>query len=134
MPAIKNGYARTLTESEKATLSNGLRVAAERFGEHVRSLSMKRCQNCHDRPGKDGLGRTCKTCGGSGDVPETKPGLVSLAAQFMRQIGESITMADLIDNSEQITLEIPEPDPNWCYSCDRPKDDCACEKEQPHDR
>jgi hypothetical protein len=34
------------------------------------SPRVKRCPNCQDRPGLDGLGRTCKTCGGSGDVAD----------------------------------------------------------------
>lgn len=28
------------------------------------------CPNCHDRPGFDGLGRTCKTCKGNGISPD----------------------------------------------------------------
>lgn len=27
-----------------------------------------RCKKCQDRPGFDGLGKTCKGCGGSGNV------------------------------------------------------------------
>jgi hypothetical protein len=101
---------RILTESEKTTISNGLRVAAERFKGHVQELSFEDCPSCQDRPGKDGLGRTCKKCGGRGEIRATKPGYKSLALQFEHQYSDSIMLAQVIDDAAHVALEI-EPEP-----------------------
>lgn len=45
------------------TSSNANTHIIKPLGEETR-----RCPSCLDVPGKDGLGRTCKTCGGSGEV------------------------------------------------------------------
>jgi|HubBroStandDraft_4_1064222.scaffolds.fasta_scaffold1736963_1 hypothetical protein len=103
MPAITS---RTLTESERTTIVNGLHVAAERFKAHFQSLQMDRCPNCQDRPGKDGLGRICKTCNGVGDIPTTKPEHVRLARQFSDQYSDSIKLAELIDGAESIEVRL----------------------------
>lgn len=38
------------------------------------AVSVTRCTKCLDRPGYDGLGRTCKGCNGTGDVTEPRRG------------------------------------------------------------
>jgi hypothetical protein len=70
---------RELTESERTTITNGLRVAAERFQEHVKSFRE--------------------------DPDLTKPAYKGLADQFEKQDRESRELADLIDDCESITLE-----------------------------
>lgn len=41
----------------------------ERVANYTPAIGVKlRCPSCLDVPGRDGLGRTCKTCGGSGQV------------------------------------------------------------------
>jgi hypothetical protein len=48
---------------DKASVEAGL------FGiDAPESMINPPCPNCQDRPGKDGLWRTCKTCGGKGYV------------------------------------------------------------------
>lgn len=34
--------------------------------ENPADITGERCPRCQDRPGRDGLGRTCKFCGGDG--------------------------------------------------------------------
>jgi len=46
-------------------------VAAEELKDSIiEFLAIKhpRCPKCLDRPGKDGLGRTCKNCSGTGSL------------------------------------------------------------------
>lgn len=96
--------SRVLSESERNTIVNGLRVAAERFREHVRQLRRVNCPHCPDRPGMSGSGGRCRMCGGSGEVAETKPGCLSLADQFERQTLESEALALMIEDSPEITV------------------------------
>ncbi len=72
-----------LTESERATLTNALFVAAERFEEHVRDLT---------------------------NAPDQKPAYASLAAQFGKQATEAREMADRLNNAEFIRLGKPVED------------------------
>lgn len=95
---------RALTESERNTIVNGLRVAAERFKGHVQTLKMTRCPKCLDVPGKDGRGRVCKGCNGAGEIPDTAEAHVRLAKQFESQYSDSIMLAELIENADEITL------------------------------
>ena len=95
---------RTLTESERNTLVNGLYVAAERFKGLVQSLQMVHCPNCQDRPGYDGLGKPCKKCRGQGEIPDTNEAHVRLRRQFSDQHSDSLTLAQLIDDAESIDV------------------------------
>jgi hypothetical protein len=97
---------RVLTESERSTITNGLRVAAERFKGHWQGLQNVNCPDCLDKPGKDGLGRTCKKCRGTGEIPETKLGNLSLAKQFERQYSDSIMLAQQIDDAESVEVTL----------------------------
>lgn len=44
------------------------------FSDGFAVVSESYCTKCQDRPGKDGLGRTCKGCGGKGIVTKPKMG------------------------------------------------------------
>lgn len=72
---------RPLTEDERTTITNGLRVAAERFDEHVHT-----CRNPH---GPDNESYT----------PDLR-----LARQFETQAKDSRALADLIDGCEAIEI------------------------------
>ncbi len=115
---------RQLTEDERTTITNGLRVAAERFKGHALELQTDRCPHCHDRPGKDGLGRICKTCNGTGDVPDKNPVHKRLADQFVTQYNDSLALADLIDGCEAV--ELTPYDDSKCGDCGRELGDPDC--------
>jgi cytochrome c5 len=95
---------RELTEAERSTIINGLRVAAERFKRHAQSLQMARCPHCQDRLGYDGFGRTCRTCHGSGGIPDTNEAHARLAKQFASQHADSLALARLIEDADTITI------------------------------
>lgn len=95
---------RALTEDERGTISNGLRIAASRFLDNAKSMRLERCQKCLDIPGKDGLGRTCKGCNGTGMVPDNNYSHKRLAEQFAKQYADSLKLAQTIDNAEDITI------------------------------
>lgn len=69
-----------LTESERATLTNALHVAAERFDEHVRELS---------------------------NALEKKPAYDGMAKQFAKQAAEARALAERLNDAEYIRLETP---------------------------
>lgn len=73
---------RTLTEAERNTLVNALRVAAERFNEHVSYL-----QGTHDHVTAD-----ARTVNGR------------LAEQFDNQARDARDLATLLEDSEEIRL------------------------------
>jgi hypothetical protein len=73
---------RILTESERTTITNGLRVAAEKFDEYVKMF------------------RTGEDLGISRGAAE------SLACTFENQAKESRELARLIDDCESLTIEI----------------------------
>ena len=73
---------RTLTESERATITNGLRVAAERFDEHVKMF------------------RSDEALGISPGAAE------SLASTFENQARESRAIAALIDDCKELSIEV----------------------------
>ena len=74
--------ARTiLSEDERATITNGLRVAAERFKEHARDLLTPDDRN-----------------------PVIPAGYRSLAEQFERQCAESVKLAQQIENAESVEV------------------------------
>jgi hypothetical protein len=98
----RNNELRILTESQIETLKNGLGVAAEIFEKNVLELTV------------DPL-RT---------MPDTTDFLID---QFRIQTRDTRELLTLIGSCEQITIETSQSDPKWCYSCDRSKDDCACE-------
>lgn len=75
-----NRRQRELTEDERTTITNGLRVAAERFDEHVRA-----CE-CPEAAVASGMYNR-------------------LAEQFKRQASDSRALADLIDGCEWITVQ-----------------------------
>lgn len=43
---------------------------------NIFDITPPRCPSCLDRPGVDGLGRTCKTCGGSGSLAAARKRLL----------------------------------------------------------
>ena len=59
----------TLTEQERALVVQALQEKQRDDKNTSRLLTNKPCQHCQDRPGYDGLGRTCKTCEGKGTIP-----------------------------------------------------------------
>ncbi len=90
---------RSLTESERYTIVNGLRVAAERFKGHHQTLQTSICPAC--------LGRSqavCSRCGGVGELPNANPAEVRLAKQFERQYSDSIALAAAIEDAGEIEL------------------------------
>jgi hypothetical protein len=101
----RNNELRVLTEAQVTTITHGLIIAAERFERNVKEIAEVSLRT----------------------IPQETESF--LKRRFETQARECREMAGLIGGCEQITLEISEPDPNWCYSCDRPKGDCACEKE-----
>lgn len=63
-----------LVTCERANIANAFVdearawLDADERGEYFYGIGERRCPACLDVPGKDGLGRTCKTCGGKGTV------------------------------------------------------------------
>lgn len=96
---------RTLTESERNTIVHGLRVAAERFKGHCEELQIRQCPDCHDRPGKDGLGHICKRCEGVSYIPETGAISIQLRKQFESQYSDSIMLAEVIESADAIEID-----------------------------
>jgi hypothetical protein len=58
------------------------------LAENPADIAGTPCNKCQDRPGRDGLGRTCKSCRGSGwikpPIPngQTRKGCIIKTAQF----------------------------------------------------
>lgn len=104
---------RTLTESERNTIANGLRVAAERFKGHCEELQIRQCPDCPDRPGKDGLGHICKRCEGVSYIPETGAISIQLRKQFETQYSDSITLAEVIEAADNVEVTT-NPEPTEC--------------------
>ena len=96
--------SRLLSESERSTITNGLRVAAERYKASIHLLSTDICPNCLDKPGSDGLGHTCQTCNGVGEVPTTKQINLDLAKAFERRYSDAIMLAQTIEEANHVEV------------------------------
>jgi hypothetical protein len=96
---------KTLTESERNTLTNGLRVAAGIFEKHAEELQTVACPKCLDRPGFDGIGRVCRFCNGAKQIANTNEAHLRLAKQFTLQQVDSVALAYLVEDAQTITVE-----------------------------
>ncbi len=72
-------YFHTRSRSEGAqnivtVLRAALNIVARRCDEYGISFQESPgCPHCQDRPGFNGLGKTCKTCNGTGNAPGVPP-------------------------------------------------------------
>jgi hypothetical protein len=60
--------ARTVAEACNVAIAEARLESDHHLIDTERLPKAQPCPNCQDRPGKDGLGRMCKTCGGTGYV------------------------------------------------------------------
>ncbi len=82
---------RPLTEDERTTITNGLRVAAERFDGHVKDL-MDGDYHC-----VGGISTALTRSQQAGELGR-------LARQFETQAADSRELADLIDGAQEIEI------------------------------
>ncbi len=83
---------------ERNRIAGALRVASDVYLADAVNVSRERCNKCQDRPGLDGVGRTCKGCLGSGWVPSGE-GNQRIARDFRRYAAECVGLLEEVENA-----------------------------------
>lgn len=71
--AFAQRVAKRLGYEQTAYTSTSALIGLFCLKESPETRSGRRCTKCQDRPGFDGLGRPCKSCGGRGWLSYPKP-------------------------------------------------------------